>query len=377
LGPEPEILRGHETIDRFLDVMAWDCDASRTNAVAAAVTIMLRRNWPGAKPLVLVTASKSHAGKDTTIDFAVGEEIASGGMTYQRTDWAVEQAVAGLLKRKPETAVMHFNNARLGIREQHIQSGFLERFITDAAPTIHSTKQAEPIRLRSNDKVVCISTNFGCVSEDLMNRSLPIHLTPDGDVQARRTPIGNPKLDYLPTHRARIAAELRGMIETWKEAGMPLDDAVEHPMTSWAKTVGGILRVSGYADFLENFRQRKTSDDPLRTGLAILGAHENGIWVTATDLVRRVCDLGLTKRIVPEGDRENEAAMARGLGIVLTAHVDETFEFIDPNSGRRLTLCLRKTPNPHRWTQYDKEHGRPPESSASREPHHRYRFDVE
>ena len=60
------------------------------------------------------------------------------------------------------------------------------------------------------------------VSEDIMNRALPINLEPVGDVATRTSAIGNPKHEFLPEKRSQIDAELRGMVERWKTAGMPL-----------------------------------------------------------------------------------------------------------------------------------------------------------
>ena len=37
-------------------------------------------------------------------------------------------------------------------------------------------------------------------------------------------------------------------------------------------------------------------------------------------------DLGLTKRLIPEADRDTPAGRERGLGLVLSAHRDETFK---------------------------------------------------
>lgn len=88
-----------------------------------------------------------------------------------------------------------------------IASAFVERFITDPEPTLFSTGSGGPVR-RKNNFVVAISTNFGTFSEDLMNRSLPIHLAPSGNVADRKSPIGNPKLEFLPRNRDRIEAEL-------------------------------------------------------------------------------------------------------------------------------------------------------------------------
>ncbi len=46
--------------------------ADRTNAVAAALTVMLRNHWPGGKPCLVVTSTKSHGGKETIVQFATG-----------------------------------------------------------------------------------------------------------------------------------------------------------------------------------------------------------------------------------------------------------------------------------------------------------------
>ena len=165
--------------------------------------------------------------------------------------------------------MVNVENARLGRGDRLIASATLERFLTDAAPTLHSSKHREALTIR-NYLVITISTNRGSVDEDLMNRALPIHLNPVGNIADRVSPIGNPKLEYLPAHCEQIEAEFRGMIERWKEKGRPLDQTIRHPFTDWARTVGGILMVNGFADFLANYSQRRTADDPLRRGLGIL-----------------------------------------------------------------------------------------------------------
>ena len=65
LGPTPEVSDSMDAINSFLGVMAFASPANRTNTVAAAITVLLRPCWMGAKPIVLITATKSHAGKGT------------------------------------------------------------------------------------------------------------------------------------------------------------------------------------------------------------------------------------------------------------------------------------------------------------------------
>ena len=177
----------------------------------------------------------------------------------------------GALTHNTDAGVLVIENARLDRRDNAIASAFIERFATDPQPFLFSTGTG-PATRRRNDIVLAISTNFGSVSEDILNRSLPIHLDPVGHVSERVSPIGNPKLEFLPQNREGIAAELRGMVERWKAAGCPLDREVRHPFSEWAAVVGGILKASGVRGFLTNYGKRRVANDPVRAAIALLGA---------------------------------------------------------------------------------------------------------
>ena len=114
-----------------------------------------------------------------------------------------------------DAGMLVIENARLNRRDNTIASAFIERFATDPKPFLCSTG-AGPATLSRNDIVLVIFTNFRSVSEDILNRSLPIHLDPVGHISERTSPIGNPKLEYLPRYREHIAAELWGMVGRWK-----------------------------------------------------------------------------------------------------------------------------------------------------------------
>lgn len=356
-GSSPELLDSLDHVEAFLNVMAFDSEADRTNAVAAALTVHLRHHWPGGKPIVLTTANKSHAGKDTVILFASGQTKQSS-ISYQATNWALERSFVGVLNQIPDVGVVVIENARLDRRDRCLASAFIERFVTDPEPFLFSTGTGPGVR-RRNDVVLAISTNYGSVSEDILNRSLPIHLNPVGSVADRRSPIGNPKLEFLPHYREQIAGELHGMIARWKEASSPLDTEVRHPFSEWAKVVGGILKASGFRGFLGNYGSRRVSDDPLRKGIGLLGAalHKEG-WLRATDWARATVKLGVVKQVIPPGDQDSTEGRKRGIGVVLSAHRDELF--IVETDKEVLTLRL------------ERRRGRFGES----EPHVRYRFVV-
>ena len=105
---------------------------------------MLRNHWPGSKPILAVTANKSHAGKDTVIAFATNE-AQSTSISYQAKNWAFERNFVGALKTTPDTAVIVVENARLDYKDRVIASAFLERFTTDPYPFLFSTGTGAPL----------------------------------------------------------------------------------------------------------------------------------------------------------------------------------------------------------------------------------------
>lgn len=356
VGDPPQVYDTMERIDAFLGVMDFESQADRANALAAALTVLLRNHWPGGKPVVLATASKSHAGKDTVIAFASGE-TEQCSISYQGTNWALERSFVGALNHNPDAGVLVIENARLDRRDNSIASAFIERFATDPQPFLFSTGTG-PATRRRNDIVLAISTNFGTVSEDILNRSLPIHLDPVGHVAERVSPIGNPKQEFLPENREGIAAELRGMVERWKQAGQPMDRKARHPFSEWAAVLGGILKVNGIEGFLTNYGKRRVADDPVRSAIGLLGASQTGEWHKLDDWVKEVVRLGLVKQVIPSGDQESFESRKRGLGVVFSAHRNEAFHVDTDNE--RLTIRLEKGRK-----RFDGEH-----------PHVRYRFVV-
>jgi hypothetical protein len=316
-------VRSLDATNAFLDAMSFATDADKTNAVALKLTVMLRNLWAGEKPVGVLNSTKSHGGKETVITFAAGS-TRKVSIDYQRTDWAFRQGLIAGLKSCPDAGVVNIENARLERGEKYIASATLERMLTDPEPALHSSKASHALKFR-NHLVCTISTNEGTVSEDLLNRALPIHLNPIGNVAERQSPIGNPKLEYLPRNRERIEAELRGMIETWKEHGQPLDASVRHPFTDWAQTIGGILRANGFTDFLANYSLRKTADDPLRRDLGLLGATQPDEWLRVDTWARLAVNLGVVQTVIPANDRHSDSGRERGIGVVLSAHKHETF----------------------------------------------------
>lgn len=323
VGESPESSDSMEQINTFLDVMDFHTQADRANAVAGLLTVLLRHHWPGGKPIILATASKSHSGKDTVLDFIAGMTPKTS-VSWEPADWATQKAIIASLNTDPSLGMIRLENARVN-GSSKIASAFVERFVTDPSPMLFSPGgRAEPRRIR-NEIVMSMSTNFGVLSEDLLNRGLPIHLKPNGSITDRRSDIGNPHHQYLPRYRDEIAAEAYGMITRWRAKGMPLDQSKYHPCTEWAHVIGGILMVNGIEGFLDNYADRRVADDPIRSSIAILGSHLLNNCLPISDIVAEVGRLGLIDPLIPKNERSSYEAQKRGLGKVLSAHVDEKF----------------------------------------------------
>ena len=323
VGESAEPSDSMERINTFLGVMDFQTQSDRANAVAGLLTVALRHHWPGGKPIILATASKSHSGKDTVLDFIAGQTPRTS-VSWEQADWATQKAIVASLNQDPSLGVIRLENARVNGNSK-IASAFVERFVTDPKPTLYSPGcGSEPRQIR-NDIVMAISTNFGVLSEDLLNRGLSIHLEPNGSITDRQSSIGNPKLQYLPRYREEIAAEVHGMIERWRAVGMPLDNSRYHPCTEWAHTIGGILMVNGVEGFLDNYADRRVVADPVRNGIAVLGSHLIDKCLPISEVVAEVNRLGLTNPLVPQNERSTHEAQKRGLGKVLSSHENEKF----------------------------------------------------
>lgn len=326
-GEAPWISDSLVTINAFLDVMPFASPADRTNAVGAALLRLLRNYWPGGKPLVPVTGTKSHSGKETIIDFITGN-AARVSISYQaNADWPLERSFVGALKRHPDLAVINVENARLGRPGGVIASSYIERFATDPLPFLFSTGTGQSIR-RTNSIVVTLSSNYGSFSEDILNRSMPIHLAPIGNLAARSSPIGNPKHEFLPANRARIDAEFRGMFQRWNAAGRPLDVDVRHPFIECVRVIGGILKVSGFPAFLGNYAARRTVQDPVRHALGLLGVHASLAkkdWLRSAEWAQIVVECDLESVLIASACRGSLENQQRAIGEVFSKHEGETF----------------------------------------------------
>jgi hypothetical protein len=134
-------------------------------------------------------------------------------------------------------------------------------------------------------------------------------------------------------------------------------------MTSWARTIGGILKHSGFTDFLANQRAHRTVDDPIRRAIGILGAANPGHARPPRDWAALAVELGLAKTLFSSAERDRPAGRERAMGVVFSSHLDETFVVETEEAGQPIRLRLQLRGGFRRW-----------ETGAN--PSKRYLFEV-
>jgi hypothetical protein len=132
-------------------------------------------------------------------------------------------------------------------------------------------------------------------------------------------------------------------------------------MVDCTRTLGGILQVNGFTDFLANYRSVRAAYDPIGQSLGVLAAAHPGGELTAREWAALAVAQGLDKLFGP-GSRGKDKVLSqeREMGWKLKAFIGHTVEFVTEDGGR-LRFKLHK--DKRRWNGLD--------------PHFRYWFEPE
>ena len=312
------------SITAFLDVMEFESRADRTNAVAAALTTLLRHHWLGEKPLSQITATKSHAGKGTVAEFVRGS-VGKADILYESIDWPMLGQFQRQVKLDPDLGVIIFDNVRLdsaGGREKFIRSAFIERFVTNAEVMPASPGAGEAISL-PNKYLVVVNTNDGG-TESGHSEQGSAHPSCSQRKHPRPHPDRQPQLEFLPKNRQRIEAELRGLIERWRVAGCP------HETVNIDVALGQDRRGHPEAQRLHRLPWQPANTQgggrTDRRAIGILGVVKPGKALRPAEWAQLGVQHGLVKTLIPANERDTDKGRERAMGVLLKPLIGETFE---------------------------------------------------
>jgi len=103
--------------------------------------------------------------------------------------------------------------------------------------------------------------NTRCTGE-VAKRIVPIFLRPfDDHPEDRSNFVHTDIFSYVRSKRRRLLSILLGMVEKWKREGCPGTDRRLGGFEPWAATIGGILKLHGFHQWLGNYRSWIRSAD--------------------------------------------------------------------------------------------------------------------
>ncbi|VTU02483.1 Putative DNA-directed DNA polymerase OS=Corynebacterium genitalium ATCC 33030 GN=HMPREF0291_11989 PE=3 SV=1 [Gemmataceae bacterium] len=323
-GPAVEPCDTTEHLDRLLADFCFRTPGDRTNYVGVLLTALLVPRFIGSKPAVLFNGNQPGLGKSVLAQIVAilrdGRPTETG--TYNPNDEEFEKRLGAIVRRGATTIII--DNAKGTGRNPRIDSACLERSITDPVLSFRLLGYSREIRAE-NSHIFCLTANTPDVSRDLVTRSVVVGLYHEGDPATRAFTIPDPE-GYAEEHRVELLGELVGMVERWRAAGSPAAAVCSRfNKKGWGPTVGGILQVAGYPDFLANAAAAAAELDDTRREFAALVAamadQPQGTWTCA-----ELAGLADANRLFPaKGPEESPRGRATRIGMLAGRYVGERF----------------------------------------------------
>jgi hypothetical protein len=331
----------------LLREFSWRGNADLVNAVGVMLTGLLINHFVDQPhPMVLLDGNQPQLGK-TLFAQCLGrlfDDQEPARLPLVQDD-ELEKKLCSQLRSARSTLFL-FDNARGKIESALIEANALAPLISIRILG-HNTNMERP-----NLYLWVITSNSTSATEDLISRGLPIRLYYEGDPRLRAFQ-RNP-LEHVNRWRLDILGELAGMVQRWKERGMPMGNS-RHRCQHWARVISGILEVAGLQDFLANVAEAEAEMDEGMQTLANLAAH-----VVAKSMGAFFCHAGTASGSVgrrpgewapviqavtggpqPFADRQGHGRDTK-VGQFLSGKVGRTVEVATASQIGGATLCVRK-----------------------------------
>jgi hypothetical protein len=217
-------------------------------------------------PVVLLDGNQPGLGKTLLVRVigVVLDGIDPRIIHYTADDEELQKRICATLRGSTQSQVL-IDNAKVKA-ETAIHSAVLEANSMAPEVSLRILGKSENYT-RPNDVVWFLTMNNTKASPDLVSRGMPIRQYFEGDPKKRKFEHRDP-LHYAREHRAEILGELAGMVTRWNQMGRPEGDQ-NHRLTEWARTIGGVMCVNGFPEFLTNL---DTAAAEFNTALDMLAA---------------------------------------------------------------------------------------------------------
>ncbi len=339
---EADVAWAIETLREPICDFPFDSTASRTNALAAIMTPVVRPMIDSPVPLIII--DKPQAGTGASLLAEVISIIATGRsaamMTAQNDDDSWRKAIVSLLWRGQQVAVI--DNI-----ESTLWAPSLAAVLTATTFQDRILGRTEMIQLPNRVTWIGTGNNIK-LAGDLPRRTVWVRL----DAKQARPWLRDSKvfkhqnlIEWVTEHRGEIVRAILIVARSWVAAGQPpTDSPILGGYESWCRTIGGILGFIQEGGFLSNlealYAQADTETPQWEAFLDAWGDSLGEEPITVASLISYLNDNTDFASALPDaiGDR-GEKGFSRKLGKQLAKREDVRF----PN-GCRLVKGLE----PHR-----------------------------
>jgi hypothetical protein len=338
-GPEVEPVEGTVLLEQILAEFPWKDAADKVNFIGACITSVTMLLWP-CHPMLAITANRPGVGKSTlaVVLAAImqGKDSVSA-ITYTDSDEELEKRIA--TRVRAGDGIVLIDNVKC---EEALSSQVVERCVTSSRLSFRLLGKNEEIA-RANDVLFALTMNKALLSEDLRRRALPVTLHREMDVvdvEYKQEPI-----HLALENRTQLLGEVAGMVVRWLAAGRKRGVAKHSVNQTWASTVDGILRHSGYVGLLSNLEKAQQAADPKYNMLLdICEEHHAKPLCNASDWGKALVTGVLREQLVDRnGLQKSSRSQSTTIGMLFTPYVSKLFTL---QSGKVYTLTSVQEHNP-------------------------------
>lgn len=235
---------------QLLTDFPFDSDSDLVSYLALLLQMLLNLHFARTgKPVGVINGNQPGVGK--TLLMSVAGILADGTpprlIPYTSNEEELRKHSTALL-RKGDQTILALDNAKPATGNS-IGGAYLES-MTTATTYSDRVLGGSAIFERPNDFTTMVTVNHGRVTTDIASRCVPINLSVEGRASQRVYATSDLNA-WCQLNRERLLAELFGIVEFWKDEGRPQSQK-NHRFRYWAATIGGILAVAGFPEFLSN-----------------------------------------------------------------------------------------------------------------------------
>ena len=313
-------------LEEWLDDFPFVENSSRSHAVAALLSRVLRNRIDGPTPLFAVDAPTAGSGKTLLVESIgiITTGAAPAAMSLPRRDEELRKQITSSLRGGAPIVLL--DNVT-----HTLESGVLAAALTSRTWSDRLLGKSETVSAPNNCLWIATGNNLDFGSE-IARRTAWIRLDPKVDRPWERSGFKHYPLGaWVVENRGRLLWALFILVRHWLAAGSPLWQG--RPLgsfESWCRVVGGILDSAAIPGFLENrpelYRHVDQESEEWRGFLEAWWSEHGGRPVKAAELVSLVRDNDLIPRVFASArDPSNDRAMSLRLGKALSARRDRAY----------------------------------------------------